>query len=235
MDKQSTRRRNRGLRAALVLGATLITTGVVGYGGLAAWQAYTDNPNSVAAQSLGHYNTVVSSSSCTSVSSTSLLIPTGQSGACAFAIDIGAGANAISPDSPATLASGKVEIVNTGQLASNFYLSMLNAPAVSPTPGGNLCADMLLTVTDLNTKAPDTGTVYAATALSTQITTPIELYNNAATPSYSWTGSGTAPGGTGATGNTFTITLTKGPNFNTDSQDQGNTCSFDLLFSQEST
>ncbi len=222
MEKQALRRRSRRVRLALVLGATVVTTGLVSFGGLAAWQAYTDNPETVTAQSLAHANTS-GGVACTSVTSTALLNQTGN--VCNATIDV----TNVSPDSPNALATGTVKVVNTGQLSSTFTLSMLNAPS------GNLCADLLLTVTDLNSGAPDNGTVYAATTLSTKITTPINLYNNAAAPSLTWTGGGSAPGGTLATGDTYTITVTKGANFNTDSADQGQSCLFDTLFTEQNT
>jgi hypothetical protein len=220
MGRRRRRRLSRRIRIALVLWGTVATTGLISFGGLASWQSYTDNPSSVAAESLGHANTSAGVS-CTSVSSTTLLNQSGDTCSAVIAI-----AN-VSPDSPATLATGTVRIVNTGQLSSTFSLSMLTAPR------GNLCADLQLTVTDLNSGAPDSGTVYPATTLSAQITSPITLYDNAATPSTTWTGGGTAPGGTGATGNTFTLSVTKGPSFNTDSADQGQSCSFDTLFTEQ--
>jgi hypothetical protein len=59
------------------------------------------------------------------------------------------------------------------------------------------------------------------------------LYNNAATPSLSWTGGGTAGTGSGATGNTFTLTIGVSGTFATDSTDAGQSCSFNLLFTQQ--
>ena len=51
------RKSKRSLRVALVLGAAVAGTAVVGWGGLAAWSAYTENAgNSVAAGTLAHAN-----------------------------------------------------------------------------------------------------------------------------------------------------------------------------------
>lgn len=220
MDKQKRRHAGRMLRVGLALGATIAATAVVGYGGLAAWQAYTDNPNSVAAQTLGHSNTA-SGMTCTSVSSTGQLNQSGN--VCSDVVDIGQGTGALSPSSPTTLATGTVTIASTGLLPSTFQLTMLNAPAVSPTPGGNLCADMVLTIKDATT-------TYWSQPASTQIVAASNVTLSDSTGAATWPG--TSPGPAGQ--NAFTITLTKGPNFNADSQDQGNVCGFDLLFTQQS-
>ena len=51
------RKSKRSLRVALVLGAAVAGTALVGWGGLAAWNAYTENAgNSVAAGTLTHAN-----------------------------------------------------------------------------------------------------------------------------------------------------------------------------------
>ncbi len=219
--RQGRRRRpQRMLRVALALGATIAATAAVGYGGLAAWQAYTDNPDSVAAQSLGHTNTA-SGLTCTSVTSAGQLNRSGNT--CSDVISIGQGSGAVSPSSPSTLATGTVAIASTGLLPSTFELSMLNPPAVSPTPGGNLCADMILTVSDATT-------TYWSQPASTQIVASSNVGLDDSAGAATWPG--TSPGPVGH--NTFTVTLTKGPTFNTDSQDEGNVCSFDLLFTQQS-
>jgi len=49
------RKRRRSVRIALVLGAVVASTAVIGWGGLAAWSAYTENAgNSAAAGTLAH-------------------------------------------------------------------------------------------------------------------------------------------------------------------------------------
>ncbi|MGD1034385.1 MAG: hypothetical protein ABR977_08125 [Candidatus Dormibacteria bacterium] len=211
------RKSKRSLRVALVLGTAVAGTALVGWGGLAAWNAYTENAgNSVAAGTLSHANGL----SC--VSSLGV-IPTSGTGWCAATITV-AGVD------PATWTgtTGTIVIANTGSLKSTFTL---NLPAAG---SGGLCADVTLKVTDLNTTVPDTGTVVAATALNTAaLTTPVSLYSNATTPSLSWTNGGVAGTGTGATANTFTVTVAPiVPNFANDYADQGTSCSFGLLFSQ---
>jgi hypothetical protein len=211
------RKSKRSLRVALVLGAAVAGTAVVGWGGLAAWSAYTENAgNSVAAGALSHAN----GASCVSLLGT---IPVSAgTGWCAATISV---ANV----DPATWTStvGTIVIANTGNLKSTFAL---NLPAAA---SGGLCADLMLKVTDLNTTAPDTGTVIANTALTTAaLTTAVPLYSDATTPSLNWTGGGVAGTGTGATADTYTVTVTPGSGFAGDYADQGTTCTFGLLFSQ---
>jgi hypothetical protein len=53
------RKSKRSVRLALVLGAAVAGTALVGWGGLAAWQAYTQNAgNAFAVGTLTHTNTV---------------------------------------------------------------------------------------------------------------------------------------------------------------------------------
>ena len=225
MERQRRWQRHRSVRVALVLAVTLVATAAVGYGGVAAWQAYSDNPNSVGAGSLGHQNSAAGTT-CTSVFGTTMLNQgTDQ---CVAVIDVsGASISPSAPDPPAPMVSGTVQITGTGQLRSTFTLSMLNPPA------GGLCADLLLGVTDLNTGTPDSGTVYPDTALTSQIGTAadpaVTLYPHPATAGAVWPGTSPGPAGT----DTFTVSIVKGPSFNADSQDAGQSCSFDLLFTQQ--
>jgi len=183
---------------------------------LAVWNAYTENAgNSVAAGTLSHAQTVACLSSLGTIPTSG----SGQAGGwCNAAISV-SGIN-----STWTTTTGNITIANTGSLASTFSMSMPAAPS------GSLCADLTLKVTDPDTGAP--GTPYAVTALSTQMGAT-SLYNNAATPSLSWTGGGTAGTGSGATGNTFTLTIGVSGTFATDSTDAGQSCSFNLLFTQQ--
>lgn len=210
----SKRRHRKAVRLGLVLGGTLAATAIIGWGGLAAWQAYTENDgNAVAAGTLQHKNTV--SATCTSVTA---LPSTG--------CDIVFNVSGVSPSSPATLASGVVKVDNTGSLNSTFKLSTVTAGTTTVTaPAGNLCADLVLTVTDRN------GATVSSAAMSSSIN-GVSLNNSAATPSSIWTGGGTAPNGTGATGNTFTFTVTRGANFNNNSADQGQSCTANFQFQQ---
>ena len=123
--------------------------------------------------------------------------------------------------------TGTIIIANTGSLKSTFTLDL---PAAA---SGGLCGDVTLKVTDLNSTAPDTGTVINTTALTTAgLTTPVSLYNNFTTPSLTWTGGGVAGTGTGATADTYTVTVAPGGGFATGYADQGTSCTFSLLFSQ---
>jgi hypothetical protein len=203
------RKRTHILRVALVLVATFAGTALLGFGGLAAWQGYTENAgNSVGAGTLGHTNTVATQT-CTSVTSTALLNQTGN--VCAAIISV----SGVSPSSPSTLATGAVTITSTGALNSTFTMQM---PAAAT---GTLCADLLLSVVDQSSV-----TDYAATALTTQMgATGLKDSAGAST----WPG--TSPGPAGS--DTYTATITKGPNFNTDPADSGQSCSFAILFTQQ--
>ena len=213
----SGRQHRRSLRIALVMGAVVASTAVIGWGGLAAWSAYTENAgNSAAAGTLSPAN----GSSC--VSSLGV-VPTSGTGFCLATITI-AGVD------PANWTStvNTIKIANTGSLKSTFTLSM---GTVLQAPTGSLCADVTLGVTDLNSGSPDNGTVWAPTAL-TGTFTATSLYSNAAAPVLSWTGGGTAGTWTGATANTFTVTAAPGAGFATHYADAGTSCTFGLLFSQ---
>jgi hypothetical protein len=208
----------RSLRIALVLGTAVAGTALVGFGGLAAWSAYTENAgNSVAAGTLAHANGLA----CTSNLGT---VPLSGTGFCAATVTV-------SNVDPATWTStvGTIKIVNTGSLVSTFSLSMGTA---LQAPTGSLCADVTLGVTDLNSTAPDaSGVVWSPTALTGTFTAK-SLYNNAATPALNWTGGGTAGTATGATGDTYTVTMAPGAGFAGDYADQGTSCTFGLLFTQ---
>jgi hypothetical protein len=209
----------RSLRVALVLGAAVAGTALVGWGGLAAWSAYTENAgNSVAAGTLVHNNYVAVN--CASVIG---VAPVGAGPGWCSAFMTVSGADAVNGKLPAT---GIVKIDNTGTLASTFQMSMPAAPVSS---GGTICQDLTLAVTDLDAGAP--GTPYAATALNTTMgATTID--NNAGTPSATWSANGTAGTGTGATGNTFTFTVAATAGFATNYADAGQSCTFSILFTQ---
>jgi hypothetical protein len=210
------RKSRRSLRVALVLGTAVAGTALVGWGGLAAWNAYTENAgNSVAAGTLLHNNYVTSN--CASVIG---VAPVGTGpGWCSAMMTI-TGADPVNNVLPAT---GVVKIDNTGTLQSTFSMSMPSAPS------GSLCGDLTLKVTSLSTGAP--GTPYAATALSTtRGATAVD--NDAGTPSALWSPNGTAGTGTGATGNTFTFTVAALPAFANDYADAGQSCTFSILFTQ---
>jgi len=205
----------RSLRVAMVLGAAVVGTALVGWGGLAAWNAYTENAgNSVAAGTLSHSN---QSLSCVS---TLGAVPTSGPGFCAPVITV----SGVDPVNFSTLVTPvTIKIDNTGNLQSTFTLSM---GTLLQAPTGSLCTDLTLAVKDKNGN-----TVWAATPLTSTFTAP-SLYNNAGTPSTTWTGGGTAGTGTGATGDTFTVTVGMGTYFAGNSTDQGAGCTFGLVFTQ---
>jgi len=212
MRIMESRKSKRSLRMALILGAAVAGTALVGFGGLAAWYAYTENAgNSVAAGTLSHTN----NTSCVSLLGT---IPIGAgNGWCSAVISVTA------INSTWSGQNGTIKIDNTGSLTSTFSMSMPSAPS------GSLCGDLTLKVTSLSTGAP--GTPYAATALSTTMgATAVD--NDAGTPSALWSPNGTAGTGTGATGNTFTFTVAAGTGFATNYADAGQSCTFSILFTQ---
>ena len=210
MERRGRRPRStRFIRVTLVLAATVAGTGLVGFGGLAAWQGYTENPgNTVAAGTVTHSN-AVGSATCTSVTTVAQLNQTGN--VCAAIINV----SGVDPASPATLATGGVKITSTGTLKSTFTMQMAAAPT------GNLCADLWLTVVDASSV-----TNYPATALTTEMGS-IALNEDSAGAS-NWPG--TAPGPAGS--DTYTFTITRGANFNADASDAGQSCGFSILFTQ---
>jgi hypothetical protein len=218
MDATRRRRRGRRLRLALACAGTLLATGLIGYGGLAAWNAYTDNPASVAAQSLGHRN-AAPGGTCNAVTSTAQLTYQPASGGCAYLFNLDTAASEVSPDSPSTLGTTTVAITNTGVMPSDFSVGSLRSPVESPSPGTSLCSDLTLTISDTAN-----GTIWTGSADTAVSVTSLRDSAGAVT----WPG--TSPGLAGS--DTYTVSLSKGPNFDADSQDQGSTCSFDLLFTQ---
>ena len=209
------RKSKRSLRMALVLGAAVAGTALVGFGGLAAWNAYTENAgNSVAAGTLSHAQTVA----CVSSLGTIPTSGSGQSGGWCNAVVTVSGIS-----STWTVATGAITVANTGSLASTFYMSMPSAAT------GSLCADLKLGITDPDAGAP--GTVLSPTALTSAYVMPSTQVDNGSSAT-SWTGGGTAGTGAGATGNTFTLSVTAGTNFATDSTDAGTGCTFNVLITQ---
>ena len=209
MERRGRRpRRTRFIRVALVLAATVAGTGLVGFGGLAAWQGYTENAgNAVAAGTVTHSN-AVGSATCTSVNTMAQLNQVGNQ--CAAIISV----TGVDPASPATLATGGVKITSTGTLNSTFTMQM------AAIPSGNLCADLVLTVVDASSV-----NYYGITALSAEMgSTPLKDSAGAS----NWPG--TAPGPAGS--DTYTFTITRGANFNTDASDAGQSCAFSILFTQ---
>jgi hypothetical protein len=214
------RKSRRSLRVALVLGAAVAGTAMVGFGGLAAWNAYTENAgNSVAAGTLSHAQTLT----CVSSLGTQ---PTSSSGVTGGWCNPVISFTGVDPVNFSTVVVPEtITIANTGSLQSIFTMSM-GTGSQAPTNNA-LCTDLTLTVKDKNG-----ATIWNAIQLNGGTFTAANLNNNATTPSLTWTGGGTAGTGTGATGDTFTLTLGMGGNFGGDPGDAGLSCSFGLLFTQ---
>jgi len=124
-----TRKSKRSVRLALVLSAAVAGTALVGWGGLAAWQAYTQNAgNAFTTGSIGHTNQV---SGKTLVCQST----TAESTSCDVIV------TAANMGSNWGGATGKVTITSTASLPSTFTLSTPAAPT------GPLCSDLTLLVT----------------------------------------------------------------------------------------
>ncbi len=204
-------RSKRSLRIALVLGAAVAGTALVGFGGLAAWNAYTQNAgNTFAAGTLQHNNQANGATSdCYSTATVTT---------CSVIVS-GSGLSSTWGGT-----SGTVDITNTGSLNSSFDVLMPAAPT------GSLCADLDLGIVD-NQTTP--ATVYGPAALTSALgsTAIADSAGNATWPSYV---SGTGPGTAGT--NTFTFNVdpvSSGPHtFSTDNNAPGETCSFNVEFDQ---
>ena len=197
------RKSKRSVRLALVLGAAVAGTALVGWGGLAAWQAYTQNSgNAFAVASLSHTN-VVSGTGVTCNSSSSLPMTT----PCSVVVS---GAILTSGWSGAT---GTVTIKNTGALTSSFEIS---SPPSDP-PTGPLCAALNLTITGADSATP----YVAQTGIAAISPTPL----NTSTSSSSWAQNNS---------NTFTFHVTPETGFGTDNSVPGESCNFNVLFTQAS-
>ena len=197
------KKNKRSLRMLLIMGTAVAGTALIGFGGLAAWQAYTQNSgNAFAVGTLSHTNQVGSSTVCDSnISATS-------PAACSVIV------SGASLSSTFLGTSGTVTITSTGSLGSTFAMSMPDAPS-----GGNLCADLALTVTDAETLP---ATVYAQTALTAQMGS-VALDNSAG--SSAWVKNDS---------NSFTFQVSPINGFATDASVLGSSCSFDILFTQAS-
>jgi hypothetical protein len=195
------RKSKRSVRLALVLGAAVAGTALVGFGGLAAWQAYTQNSgNAFAVGSLTHTN-IVSGTGVTCNSSSSLPMTT----PCSVVVS---GAILTSGWSGAT---GTVTIKNTGALTSSFEIS---SPPSDP-PTGALCANLDLTVTGADSVQYVTQTGIGS------ISPAIALNTSAGSSSWATSAS-----------NAFAFSVTPGAGFSTNNSIPGETCSFDVLFTQ---
>ena len=207
------RKSKRSLRLALVAGAALAGTALVGWGGLAAWQAYTQNAgNQIVAGTLAHTNTVGANPSCTSsntvVNCDTIINVTG-----------------IGPNWTGTGSSDQVTITSTGSLNSTFTMSMPNAPGPVGGTGSSLCRDLTLAGSEGGGNNVY-GTSTAPISLSTQMASTTLLASNS-------DGTVTSPWVTTDT-NTYTFAVAPTSGFANDSAAQGASCSFDVLFTQQS-
>jgi hypothetical protein len=201
------KRNKRSLRVALVLSAVVAGTALIGWGGLAVWNSYTQNAgNAFAAGTLQHNNQANGA--------TSNCLSTATITSCSVIVS---GSGLASNWSGTT---GTVKITNTGSLTSNFAVLMPAAPS------GSLCSDLTLGVTD-DEATP--ATVYPATALSSQMasTAVKDSAGNTSWPTYS---SGSAPGAAGT--NTFTFAVSPGPAYANDNNAPGESCTFAVEFDQ---
>ena len=198
------RKSKRSVRLALVLGAAVAGTALVGWGGLAAWQAYTQNSgNAFTTGSSGHTNLVSGTghTACTSTSAEATLCD---------GIVSGSGLDYNWPGQ-----SNTVKITDTATLPGTFTLS---TPA---DPSGPLCPLLNLEVTGL-----DSGTPYVNQTGIGPIT-PTALNNDATVPSATWNH------GDSNTFN-FAVAPNAGYTATNSIAANGASCTFSVLFPQAS-
>jgi hypothetical protein len=156
IERKSSDRRK--LRAGMVFVGVVAGTALIGWGGLAAWQAVTQNNGSTAITLGVHMQNSAQVSGGTAKICTDQNSPS-ACGAIFAASGIvpGWGPNQV----------GSVAITNTGTESSNFQLSLTSA-TVSGADGNwssstdtTLCGDLVLTITDSQTPTP--ATVYHGT------------------------------------------------------------------------
>jgi hypothetical protein len=152
----------RSVRLALVLGAAVAGTALVGWGGLAAWQAYTQNAgNAFTTGSIGHTNQVSGKDLvCQSKSA--------ESTSCDVIV------TAANMGSTWTGATGKVTITSTASLPSTLTLSTPGAPT------GPLCSDLTLAVTGAD------GSQYVDQTTGITNITSVPLKSDVTAPSTTW-------------------------------------------------
>ena len=193
---------DRRVRVGLVLLLVLAGTALIGWGGLAAWQAVTQNNNSYAQTDGVHMQnvaTITYPSSQTPVTCTDQTSPS----SCGAIFQV----SSITPgfSQPA----GTVQITNIGTEASNFTLNLKSA-AVSADDSfwtasdTTLCADLQLAVVDSEATPR---TVYSGSLASM---TSASLYSSLASTTWN-------PGDSDTF--TFTVSLpTSSPNTDEDSK-----------------
>jgi hypothetical protein len=192
----------RPLRGVLVMLLVLGGTALIGWGGLAAWQAVTANNGSSFATGAVHMQNVAT-----------IEYPSGQApvtctdqnspGSCGAIFTVTGAAPGFSAP------VGTVQITNTGTLPSTFALSL--ASAVTSGGGSTLCGDLSLII--VNSAG---ATVYSG--VLTSLTSTANLVSS--TGSATWNQNDT---------NTFTFTLALP---GTASTDQNSTCIADFTWNQ---
>jgi len=140
--------RDRKLRAGMVLALVVAGTALIGWGGLAAWDAVTQNNGSTAVTEGVHMTNAATVHGGSTITCTDETSPT----ACGAIF----AAQNITPGWSGTV--GTVQITNTGTEASTFVLELTPTalPSVSAAPhdtywvaaDNTLCADLTLTITD---------------------------------------------------------------------------------------
>ncbi len=145
IERKSSDRRK--LRAGMVFVLVVAGTALIGWGGLAAWQAVTQN-NGSTASTLGVHmsNAATVAGNLTPITCTDVSSPS----ACGAIFDVGN----ITPGYSSATPVGTVQITNTGTEASTFQLSLKSATVsgddglYQPSTDTTLCSDLILTVKD---------------------------------------------------------------------------------------
>jgi hypothetical protein len=147
MSIQQKRSDRRKMRAGMVFVLVLAGTALIGWGGLAAWQAVTQNNGSTASTLGVHHSNVATVTGGTAVTCNDQTSPA----ACGAIFDV----TGITPGYGPTQV-GTVAITNTGTEASTFDLFLKSATvsgddAYWTAADNTLCSDLQLTVTDSET------------------------------------------------------------------------------------
>jgi len=197
IERKSSDRRK--LRAGMVFVLVVAGTALIGWGGLAAWQAVTVNNGSTASTLGVHHSNVATVTGGSAVPCTDESAP----GTCGAIFNV----TKLTPGYGPT-AVGTVTITNTGTEASTFNLRLTSAVVSGDdlmwTAANNtLCADLKLTITD-----SEPHTVYAGSLAAL----PSEALNNS-NGSATWNP---------ADSNTFTFSLALPPN--SPNTDEDSTC-----------
>ncbi|HXZ99564.1 MAG TPA: hypothetical protein VEK76_04365 [Candidatus Binatia bacterium] len=138
--------RNRKVRAGMVFVLVLAATALIGWGGLAAWQAVTQNGGTAITLGVHHSNTAT-------ITGGTGIYCTDQQGPCGAVFNV----TGIKPGYGPTQV-GTVAITNIGSEASTFTLQLTPSapPIVTAAPADpyyvpsdtTLCSDLQLTIAD---------------------------------------------------------------------------------------